>query len=165
MAQMRNVISVTLAIAGFGVLCSSASIAQEKPKPEDLIRETLQSYATAWNRADSRAIADLYTSDADYTGFGSLMTRGRGEIEARYTTLFSGAYAGTEVALDMSSLRFLKPDVAIVDGTLDLTHHNANGSAQTGKGLFIAIMTDDGGQWRFTTFWSKRLESVPTSSK
>ena len=162
---MRNVILATLATVGFGVLCSGTSMAQEKPKPEDLIRETLQSYATAWNRADSRAIADLYTSDADYTGFGSLMTRGRGEIETRYATLFSGAYAGTEVALDMSSLRFLKPDVAIVDGTLDLTYHNANGSAQTGKGLFIAIMTDAEGQWRFTTFWSKRLESVPTRSK
>ena len=125
--QMRNVILATLATVGFGVLCSGTSMAQEKPKPEDVIRETLQSYATAWNRADSRAIADLYTSDADYTGFGSLMTRGRGEIEARYATLFSGAYAGTEVALDMSSLRFLKPDVAIVDGTLDLMYHNANG--------------------------------------
>lgn len=162
---MRNVILVTLAIVGFGGLGESASTAQEKPKPEDLIRETLQSYVTGWNRADSRAIADMYTSDADYTGFGSVMTRGRGEIEARYTTLFSGAYAGTQIALDMSSLRFLKPDVAIVDGTLDLTYHNANGSVQTGKGLFIAIMSDDQGQWRFTTFWSKRLESVPTRSE
>ena len=92
---MRNVIVATLAIVGFGVLCSVTSIAQEKPKPEDLIRETLQSYATAWNRADSRAIADLYTSDADYTGFGSLMTRGRGEIEARYTTLSAAPTPGS----------------------------------------------------------------------
>ena len=162
---MRNVILATLAIVGSSVLCSGTSVMQEKPKPEDLIRETLQSYATAWNRADSRAIADLYTTDADYTGFGSLMTRGRGEIEARCATLFSGAYAGTVVALDMSSLRFLKPDVAIVDGTLDLTYRNANESAQTGKGLFIAIMTDAEGQWRVTTFWSKRQETAPTRSK
>jgi hypothetical protein len=32
------------------------------------------------------------------------------------------------------------------------------GTPQVSKGLFIAIMTQDGDQWRFTTFWSKRLQ-------
>ncbi|HJY35621.1 MAG TPA: DUF4440 domain-containing protein, partial [Vicinamibacterales bacterium] len=75
-----------------------------------------------------------------------------------YASLFAGAFAGTQLAVDMSSLRFIKPDVAIVDGSLDLTANAPDGTPQVSKGLFIAIMTLDGDQWRFTTFWSKRLQ-------
>ena len=135
-----------------------AGTARGQEKAEDVIRATLQTYATAWNAADAHGIADLYTLDADYTGYGSVMTRGRADIEARYAGLFTGAFAGTQVAVEMSSLRFIKPDVAIVDGSLDLTAHAPDGTPQVSKGLFIAIMTQDGDQWRFTTFWSKRLQ-------
>ena len=138
-------------------LCFSAT-ARAQEKAEDLIRATLQTYATAWNAADAHGIADLYTVDADYTGYGSVMTRGRSEIETRYASLFTGTFAGTQLTVDMSSLRFIKPDVAIVDGSLDLTANAPDGTPQVSKGLFIAIMTQDGDQWRFTTFWSKRLQ-------
>ena len=135
-----------------------AGTARGQEKAEDIIRATLQSYATAWNAADAHGIAALYTLDADYTGYGSVMTRGRADIEARYAGLLAGAFAGTQLTVEMSSLRFIKPDVAIVDGSLDLTAHAPDGTPQVSKGLFIAIMTDDDGQWKFTTFWSKRLQ-------
>jgi hypothetical protein len=78
-------------------------------------------------------------------------------LKNRYATLLAGSFSGTEIAIDMSSLRFLKPDVVIVDGSMDLTGlHAADGSPKTAKALFIAIMTNDHGQWKFTTFWSKR---------
>ena len=145
----------------FGLIVTAICLAattHAQEKAEDVVRATLQTYATAWNAADAHGIADLYTVDADYTGYGSVMTRGRGEIEARYASLFAGAFAGTQLAVDMSSLRFIKPDVAIVDGSLDLTANAPDGTPQVSKGLFIAIMTLDGDQWRFTTFWSKRLQ-------
>jgi uncharacterized protein (TIGR02246 family) len=145
-----------LVVLAIPILTNDSSRAQEKA--EDAIRATLQTYATAWNAADARTIAELYTVDADYTGFGSVMTRGRTEIENRYAALLAGSFSGTEIAIDMSSLRFLKPDVAIVDGSMDLTGlHAADGSPKAAKALFIAIMTNDEGQWKFTTFWSKRL--------
>ena len=143
-------------LALVGLCFVSTPRAQERA--EDVIRATLQTYATAWNTADAHGIAELYTVDADYTGYGSVMTRGRSEIEARYAGLFTGAFAGTQLTVDMSSLRFIKPDVAIVDGSLDLTAHAPDGAPQVSKGLFIAIMTDVEGQWKFTTFWSKRLQ-------
>ena len=155
--RLMRVASVTLAIIAFSF---EQPAAQEKA--EDAIRETLQAYATAWNASDSRTIASLYTVDADYTGFGSIMTRGREEIAQRYEALFAGSFAGSHLVVDMSSLRFLKPDVALVDGSFDLNAiHQADGATTSAKGLFVAIMTSDEGQWRFTAFWSKRLQSQP----
>ena len=152
---LLRVAAITLAVIACAI---ERPIAQEKA--EDAIREALQAYATAWNASDSRTIASLYTVDADYTGFGSVMTRGRDEISQRYESLFTGAYAGSHLAVAMSSLRFLKPDVALVDGSFDLADiRQSDGSSQVAKGLFVAIMTNDDGQWRFTAFWSKRLQT------
>lgn len=151
----------TAAAALFVMATCVVGTARGQDKAEDVIQATLQTYATAWNAADAHGIADLYTIDADYTGYGSVMTRGRADIETRYAGLFAGAFAGTQLAVNMSSLRFIKPDVAIVDGSLELTVRAADGTPQASKGLFIAIMTDDGGQWKFTTFWSKRLTAAP----
>ena len=80
--------AITLAV----VACSFERPAAQG-KAEDEIRQTLQAYATAWNAGDSRTIASLYTVDADYTGFGSIMTRGREEIAQRYESLFAGSFA------------------------------------------------------------------------
>lgn len=151
-----TVVSLLVSVTSLG----TTVLGQEKA--EDVIRATLQTYASAWNAADAHGIADLYTTDADYTGYGSVMTRGRADIEKRYAELLAGVFAGTLVEVDVSSLRFIKPDVAIVDGSLELTAHTADGTPQASKGLFIAIMIADEGQWRFTTFWSKRLQAPST---
>jgi uncharacterized protein (TIGR02246 family) len=151
-----TVVSLLVSVTSLG----TTVLGQEKA--EDVIRATLQTYATAWNAGDAHGIADLYTTDADYTGYGSVMTRGRADIEKRYSELLAGVFAGTQVEVDVSSLRFIKPDVAIVDGSLNLTANAPDGTPQVSKGLFIAIMTQDGDQWRFTTFWSKRLQAPST---
>lgn len=158
---MRNSFVRTIALALVVIGCSFQRAAAQA-KAEDAIRETLQAYATGWNASDSRSIANLYTVDADYTGLGSVMTRGRDEIAQRYESLFTGSFSGSHLAVAMSSLRFLKPDVALVDGSFDLSDvRQADGSNQSAKGLFVAIMTNDEGQWKFTAFWSKRLLAQP----
>jgi len=106
-------------IAVLAVFSMGRTIAAQE-KAEDLIHAALQTYASSWNSGDAHAIAELFTTDADYTGYGSVMTRGRADIQARYESLLAGAFAGTQLTAAMSSLRFVKPDVAIVDGTLDL---------------------------------------------
>ena len=91
---MRNSFVRTIALALVVISCSfQRAVAQEKA--EDAIRETLQAYATGWNASDSRSIANLYTVDADYTGLGSVMTRGRDEIAQRYESLFTGSFSGS----------------------------------------------------------------------
>jgi uncharacterized protein (TIGR02246 family) len=155
---MRTVLYVMSAVLVSAPLYAQ-QVAPEK-KIEDAAREAVAAYATAWNAGDARGLADLYTNYADYTGFGSVMTRGREEIFNRYAALLNGSYRGTQLAMALSSLRLVGTDVAVVDGTLDLGGNAADPAAKASKGMFIAIMTREAGDWKFTTFWSKRLLSV-----
>jgi hypothetical protein len=93
------------------------------------------------------------------------MTRGREAIEVRYQRLFSETFSGSQASLHVSAIRFVKIDVAIVDGTLELARlRNGDSTTQPpAQALFISIMTKDEGRWLFTTFWSKRLQTVQTA--
>lgn len=145
-----------IAVLSFPIVARSN---QEPLNAEDIIRATVAAYAGAWNNADAKTVSELYTTDADYTGFGSVMTRGRLQIEKRYAELLFGRYRGTSLAVTVSSIRFLKPDVAIVDGTLELTGlTDESGAPAPTDGLYIATMTQIEDRWLLTTFWSKQLK-------
>ena len=134
-------------------------------KVEDAVRQAVATYATAWNAADAHALAELYTVYGDYTGFGSVMTRGRQDIEARYTSLFSGSFAQTSAALDVSSIRMISSDVVLVDGRIEIIGaRGANGKGPL-KGMYHGIMTHDEGRWLFTSFWSKVVDPMTEATE
>jgi uncharacterized protein (TIGR02246 family) len=151
---------IVLAVVVAAVSVHGQQVAQDK-KIEDAARDALAAYGNAWNAGDPTALTDLYTVYGDYTGFGSVMSRGRDEILSRYTALLNGAYRGTQLSIAMSSLRLVGTDVALIDGTLELTGAGSNAAV---KGMFVAIMTREQGEWKFTAFWSKRLDPLDGDS-
>src|SRR5262245_33057737 len=117
-------------LVGLSLALASASPAMGQTWPydiksEDAINRTVQAYVDAWNRADARALGERDSLSGDYTGFGSVMTRGREEIVRQYQNAFAHTFAGCSTTIDISSIRFLKPDVAVVDGTLALSNVRA----------------------------------------
>src|SRR6476620_3263318 len=102
---MRSILYVMWAVL-VSVPLYAQQVAPEK-KIEDAAREAVAAYGAAWNAADARALADLYTNYGDYTGFGSVMTRGREEIFSRYAALLNGDYRGSQLSIAMSSLRLV----------------------------------------------------------
>lgn len=154
MVKSASIVSLLVAFV-LGTLTAHGSA---QLRAEEVIAQTMQAYAASWNARDARALNDLYTQDADYTGFGSVMARGRDEIEARYSALFAPPNDPGQMVLEVSSLRFLKPDVALVDGTMQLTPTSASGNSST-RAQFVAVLTSDQETWRITAFWSKRAEA------
>ena len=80
---------------------------------EDLIRQVAGDFATAWG--DAEAIGELFAADGDSLSLDGQLYSGRDQVEQRYADLFEGIYSGTTVALTTTSIRFLQPDVAVVD--------------------------------------------------
>src|SRR5882762_12001952 len=75
-----------------------------------------------WNRGDAAGYASLYTHDADFIAWNGQYGRGRQAIEDAHRLLFQGPLAGSRMVLvddnaqpaALESLRFIRPDVAIV---------------------------------------------------
>ena len=90
------------------------------PRPEDeaAVREVVKKYVDARELRDPRAIEALFTSDADQRTTSGEWRRGRAEVVPG-TLESSQRNAGTRF-IKVESVRFITPDVAIVDGPYEI---------------------------------------------
>jgi uncharacterized protein (TIGR02246 family) len=147
---MRSLMILTIGFA-LTVMVAPAS-GQGTPADEAAIRKAADQFPPAWAKGDAKSLAALYTTDADYVSSTGLMARGRAEIEKAYVTQFSGVYKGTILKNATTNVRFLKTDIAITNGTFEVTGlRGPDGKeASPRKGISTSIVVKQNGQWLIT---------------
>ena len=82
---------------------------------EAQIRSVVAAQATAWNAGDAKAFAKDLAPDASFTNrFGTVMY-GPALFAERHREIFATFYKGTTRHDSIRRIRFVTPDVAIVD--------------------------------------------------
>ena len=74
-----------------------------------------RAYARAYNAGDARALATLFTDDAEMIDEDGEHLRGRSMIEEVFRSMFKER-PGATIKIAPASLRFLGPDVAQEEG-------------------------------------------------
>jgi len=108
-------------------------------------------FMEAWNQHDAHALAALFAEDADFTNVMGMHVTGQKAVEAHHAPLFTGpVFKNSHLACKLRSVRFLKPDIAMVDVDWDMTGAaTLDGVVRPPrKGLIDLAMARDGGQWR-----------------
>ncbi|MBF6464640.1 SgcJ/EcaC family oxidoreductase [Nocardia beijingensis] len=83
---------------------------------EDAIRDLFDRQAAAWTKGDAEAFAAVFTADADYVTWLGTHFKGRAAIAAAHVPLFEKYLKGTHLDGEITQLRFLTPDVAVIHG-------------------------------------------------
>ncbi|GAB3969576.1 SgcJ/EcaC family oxidoreductase [Actinoallomurus acanthiterrae] len=120
----------------------------------------------AWNRNDAKGYASLFTDDADFVAWTGEYGQGRQAIEDGHRPLFEGPLAGSRMVLvdddadsaRPESLRFVRPDVAIMvtSGVVTLADQNATGADHESVQTFVLTKTD--GHWQAAAFHNTRRQ-------
>jgi uncharacterized protein (TIGR02246 family) len=107
--------------ASMGLACAIALSSQVSmaaqtgmPADETAIRQRLAAYATARTARDAHAEALCYTEDGDFRSSAGPFVTGRAKIEQQLTV----ATPNYRFELDVVSVRFLDPQVAVVETNL-----------------------------------------------
>ncbi len=79
------------------------------------ISTTVERFNDAWARHDPRALAAIFTDDADFTNVVGAHIRGRGKIQVLHTQLFSGVFKQSRQTAIVRSIRMLSLELAAVD--------------------------------------------------
>jgi uncharacterized protein (TIGR02246 family) len=131
--------------------------AEEAPAPEtapmsdeDAIRARTEKFEQAVSAGDAKTIGTIFVEDSDLVDQAGGMHHGRAAIEDRYQKLFDGAYKGAQANLEIASIRFVRPDVAVIDGTYELSGiKSPDGVALDPiRGMFTNIFVKANGEWR-----------------
>jgi len=117
------------------------------------IQELLGELIEAWNRGDANAFGARYQSDATFTNVNGSFFIGRDEFNFRHEEVFRGVFRGTTLALTARKLRFVRPDVAIVDLDVGISGCAARppsiqvGSDGVLRTCLLMVLTKDAGKW------------------
>ena len=110
---------------------------------EQAIRATAATFAKAYADRDAKAVAAHFTPDAEYIDERGNLFEGRQAIEDALTAFFADN-PGFQLDVDIDTVRFLSPGVAIEDGTTTLRHSEG---AATDNSRYTTIHVKTAGKW------------------
>ncbi|HEY1252255.1 MAG TPA: SgcJ/EcaC family oxidoreductase [Thermoanaerobaculia bacterium] len=142
-----------------------AALAQQAGDDERDIRGLGTQVQEAWNKNDPKMMAALWLTDGDYISSTGRTARGRDEVEKAFAEQWSGIYKGTKIAHTLTSVRFLRKDVAVADGAFEVSGMR-DGSGKvigTRSGLSTIVAAKKGTRW-YVAALRGMVPSVPAGS-
>jgi uncharacterized protein (TIGR02246 family) len=151
------------------VLLSSsvAAYAQTDAGGEAAIRRIIAEQANAWNAGDGAGYARDVAPDVSFTNLFGMVMYGAPAFEKRHTEILATFYKGTTKAHTIGRIRFVTPEVAIVD--IDNEVHGVKsmpaGIAVPRDGVIrtqlMEVFVRRGGRWLVEAYHNVDLKVQP----
>lgn len=111
-----------IALLAVGLLSGSTVYAADKQAEalQKTVVEAGEKFAKAFAQQDAKAIAALFTEEAEYVDEAGTVFHGRGAIEDEFTADFAAAPAGS-IALELLSIRPIAEGVVVEEGVTTFT--------------------------------------------
>jgi len=156
--QIAIALILTIIVAAGSVLAHAQS--SDTRKDEELIRSIMAATTEAFSNHDAKAWAQYCTPDAQLVTVRGESMKGVDQIEKGLAAIFqTRARHATLKTLDLS-VRFIRPDVALVHLTNELSGLlSPDGQTQAPhRELSIRVLVKDQGTWRITAFHNTILQ-------
>jgi uncharacterized protein (TIGR02246 family) len=133
------------------LLLSTASLvgAQTNAADEKDVRALGMQIQDAWNKHDAKMLADLFLTEGDYISSTGRTARGRNQVQKAFQEQWAGIYKGTKITHTITSVQFVKNDLAIADGAFDITGMKDASGRTIGQrsGLSTIVVIKKGDRW------------------
>ena len=118
---------------------------------EQVVRKMVAEAVSRFNEGDATVVRDLWDEDADYVGVDGTMVTGRAAIEEFLGHILKANSGRATQKATIERLRFLAPDIVLVDGTWTITGAlDADGNQLPPiKGRGLELVKKKNGRWRF----------------
>ena len=140
------------------LLAGVSAAAQSKPD-ENAIRTILDDEIRTWNQGDTDGYAKHFAADGTFTNVMGMFFSGQQAYRDRHEIIFKGPFRGTVLQLQIVSLRFLTPDVAVCEtltwvsgfksGAPPGLHLDTKGRLRT---RLLQVMAKRGGEWQIVVY-------------
>jgi uncharacterized protein (TIGR02246 family) len=131
--------------------------AQSKPD-ESAVRKIIQDQTTAWNNGDAEAYSQHFAAGGTFTNLPGMFFIGPEAFRGRHDQIFKTVYRGSVKHEDIVSIKFVRPDVAVVETLQTMTGFQKllPGTSADAKGRLrtrlLQVMVKDGGEWKIAAY-------------
>jgi uncharacterized protein (TIGR02246 family) len=131
---------------------------------EVAIRELFGLLLDDWGRGDGEAYGSRFTEDAEYVAFDGTRTRGRQEIAASHQQLFDKFLKGTRLTGRVLSMKFVRPDVALIHATGGTVMRDKTKPSPERDSIQTLVAVREGAEWRFAAFHNSRVRPIGSNA-
>jgi len=134
----RIMVTVMVGLAGLALALGQATPAND----ESAVRAAVDSYTSAFNEGNLDGVLAHVAADADFIDGDGKQYKGKPDL----TDVFKRSLAdlkGSKLKSTITSIRFLRPEVAVVDGKAEVTA--PDGTTESGR--YTSTWTRSDGKW------------------
>lgn len=158
MSSLYSFAAGIVALMLLSVQLSVARTPQNSSKDEEAMRQIVQQLQDGWNAHDGKAFAAPFAADADYVIVNGLRINGKEAIEKGHTQIFTTIYKESRNIATVKSIRFLRPDVALVHVEWNL-EFRVGGETKKARAMNSMVMMKDGGKWSIAAFHNTPIQA------
>lgn len=116
---------------------------------EEAVRKLPQAFCEAWAKHDGHELAKIMAEDVDFVTVATTYLHGRNDFEKFHVRLLSGRFKDASITQLQSTVRFLRPDMAVVHWSWKIEgDRNADGTARQPRyGMMVLIAEKRSGAW------------------
>jgi uncharacterized protein (TIGR02246 family) len=131
---------------------------------EKAIQTILQQLEAAWNAYDSVSFAAPFAEDASFIHIFGGQLDGRTDIETSHRVIFNTIYKGSHASFKLRSIRFVRPDVAVVFAKAQVKFEDEKDprAIETRPTLIVA---KEQTKWQIVTFQNTKISEVPPAAQ
>jgi len=146
------------------VITAIAAMPQSSPD-ETAVRNIIQEEIAAWNAGDAVAYARHFAEDGTFTNVRGQFFTGRQAFIDRHDFVFKGQFHGSILKQDIVSLKFVRPDVAVVEVLTSVTGFQklSPGTSADAKGRLrtrlLQVIVNEKGEWKIVAYHNTDVKS------
>jgi len=141
----------------------TADVKTSATKDEAAVRGLYEALMDGWNRGSGASFAAPFAEDAQFVAFDGTHLRGRGQIASTHQPLFDKWLKGTRLVGQVLSVRFLRPDVALILATGQTIMRGKTKPAPERDSIQTLLATKSEASWRLVAFQNTRLRPMGRS--
>jgi len=125
---------------------------------ETAIRKIIQDEVADWNRGDAAGYSRQFATDGTFTNLRGQFFTGYEAFLKQHEVIFRGIFKSTTLQQDVSSLKFISPDVAIVETVTSVSgmREPPPGAAVDSKGRLrtrlLQVVARRGSEWKIVAY-------------
>ena len=147
-------------LIGLAIAVLTTHLGAQTVSDETAIRTIIQDEIVAWNKGDAVAYSRHFATDGTFTNIVGQFFTGYEAFLKQHEVIFEGRFKQTRVQQDIVSLKFVRPDVAVVEVLTSVTGvvaaQLAPGTGGDEKGRLrtrlLQVVVKQGEEWKVVAY-------------
>ena len=151
---------IALFTASLISIFAQGNTSQNAPKAADesAVRALVQKCIEGWNKGSGEAFAAQFAEDSDFVVGNGMHIKGRRQNASSHQQIFDTFFKGTRLWIQVKSVRFLKPDVALMHTASKVLKPGESDASPEPEFIQTWTVSKHGNEWLIDAFHNTPIQ-------